>query len=156
MVSGGLGLGSFNVNQGGQTSDDFGSVAYRIGFGGLINPHLALGIDVWGWSSDQSDNLGPSVTVFQRNVGAWLRYWATDRFWLEGGGGTARTGSSTDGTNESYPGVSLLAALGYEVVSSDEWALDLELRATFGSYSSSVLGDFSTTGGALDLSFDWY
>lgn len=102
--------------------------------GGMLAPRLALVGDLWGMSHQDGRS-----TVSQTILTAALRWWPADVIWLSGGVGVARASFHYDGDlvefmnrSDTVPG--LMAAAGVEVVRSNTFALEVQVRAGTGIY----------------------
>ena len=75
-----------------------------------------------------------TVTIQQRNIGAFLRFWLLKRLWLQGGISSARAISETDAATDSISGVGVSGAAGFEIFSRRKWSLDVALRLSGATY----------------------
>jgi hypothetical protein len=116
---------------------DAGGISFRAGV--MISPYLALAADLWAMGRTEDD-----VTVSQGIAAATLRGWATPRFWLQGGVGVARSaaevdlGADVEVMSETDYVPAAVAGIGYELISTDLLALDLELKAGTGLYEDDI------------------
>jgi hypothetical protein len=140
----------------GASDVSYDGLAFNLALGGLINPRLGIGVEIWGVSSDQTDDIGQQYTIYQRNIGPILRWWASPRWWLQGGAGTARAGSSASGASDSVPGVSVQFAGGWEALSAPTWAIDFAARLTLTGYHDTGGPSLSSSDFALTGSFAWF
>ncbi len=107
--------------------------------GAMLSPHLALGAELWGMTH-RDDRL----TVSQGILAGVVRGWVTDRLWLQGGFGVARTTAEYDlgglGTVQSKSDwvPAIIGGVGLELMSAPRFALDLELKAGTGLYDHEV------------------
>ena len=159
LLGGGIGIGGFDVHFGDEEPEEYDEAfAYELRFGGMVSPRFALGVELHGVSQDLDED-GADLTVYQRNIGAFVRWWATRRFWLQGGVASARLGASYDGEDDvSYKGVGLSGALGFEILHAPGYALDLGLHLAGASYDTDdELGeDLKTQSVALRIAFNWF
>jgi hypothetical protein len=146
----GLGIGGGAISASGCGSDCGGAFALQGDIGGMLNPQLALVFDVWVNLRDipQTD-----ITATSGIYTGALQFFVTDIVWLKGGVGFGqyRQSSDTLGTNTDE-GLALLAAGGVEVVQSQNFALDIQLRLGHAFYS--VAKDMTNV--ALMLGVNWY
>ncbi len=83
------------------------------------------------------------VTVSQTILAAAVRGWAAPRLWLEGGLGIAQARLDVDGgvvdyTSQSDTVPAIVGGVGFEIISTDRLALDVNLRAATGLYRDDV------------------
>jgi Outer membrane protein beta-barrel domain len=121
--------------------------------GGMLTPRLALMGEVWAMGASENN-----VTNTQVMANLALRGWATRRFWLQGGLGFARNkvsydaGSGVMATDESATVPAFMAAIGFELVHTHEFGLDLEARTGTGFYE----GDARIYNGAIGVGASWF
>lgn len=162
MLGGGIGFGTFAVQTGDQDPEEFDEAfAYELRFGGMISPRLGLGVELHGLTQDDAapDDTGEEFDVFQRNLGAWIRWWALPRLWLQGGIASARVGARSESFDDvSYKGVGASLAIGFEVLHAPRYALDVGLRLAAAGYDTEdELGDdLKTNSASLGLAFHWF
>jgi len=160
ILGGGIGLGTFAVQVGDEEPEDYDDAfAYELRFGGMITPRVGLGIELFGWSQDDTEDGGEEFDVFQRNIGAFVRWWALPRLWLQGGIASARVGANSDSFGDvSYKGVGVSFGIGFEILHAPKYALDIGLRVAGAGYDTEdELGeDLKTNSAALGLAFNWF
>jgi hypothetical protein len=147
----GLGIGGGAISASNCGPDCGGAFALQFDIGGMLNPQLALVFD--GWVNFHGIPQTDIVAVNGIYTGA-LQYFVTDIVWLKGGvgyGGYQQT-SSAAGRIGDDSGLALLAAGGVEVVQSQNFALDIQLRLGHAFYS--VAKDMTNV--ALMLGVNWY
>jgi hypothetical protein len=132
------------------------SVGFDVHLGGMINPRLALLGEIWGMG--QSVDAYGSTTLVQTLVMFAAQYWVTPQLWLKGGIGAANLSYSYDTGSDVVSedidaGAALMGAVGYEVMSSPRFALDLQLRLGSGSYDGI---NEQVSVGMLGLGLNWY
>jgi hypothetical protein len=159
LLGGGIGIGGFDVQFGDEEPEEYDEAfAYELRFGGMISPRFALGVELHGMSQDLEED-GFELTVYQRNLGAFVRWWATRRFWLQGGIASARIGASYGGGDDvTYKGLGMSGALGFEVLHAPQYALDIGLHLAGARYDTDdELGeDLKSQSVALRLAFNWF
>lgn len=158
----GFGLGFGGMSSDSNVTDcsncDYEPAAVGLDFhlGGMVNHRLALMGEYWGTfqSVEQSGRtvLGQSMLLFA------AQYWVTPQLWIKGGIGIAQLSESYDDgfegdTLEIDDGGAMMGALGYEILSSDRFSLDLQGR--LGSASYDGIGD-NITAGTISLGVNWY
>ena len=162
----GLAIG-FGIGFGGMQSEDgpidclncdYDPVAVGFDFhiGGMINPRLALLLEVWGQAQTLDADGTALLTQSLAMVG--LQYWVTPRLWLKGGIGAAALQVSYDNgysqqDEQIDEGGAVMAAVGYELLTGRRFAMDLQLRIGAGTYQGINDQITSTTVG---LGFNWY
>jgi hypothetical protein len=158
LIGGGLGFGSFQVQYGDEEPEEYDDAfAWELRFGGMINPRLALGIDFFGTTQDE-DIDGQQSSIYQWNIGAFVRWWAMPRLWLQGGIASARVGAATDTDDVRYSGVGLTGAVGFELLHRRSYALDAGLRLAGAGYdtSDSLGEDLRSRSISLAIAFNWF
>jgi hypothetical protein len=123
----------------GEDCDSEEAGALTLHAGAMVTPQLAVVGQLWGMAHT-SDN----ITVSQGIAAAALRAWPAPRLWLEGGLGVARATVEYDGAlidvmEKSDLAPAAVAGIGFELLSSDAFALDLHLRGGSGLYEDEVL-----------------
>ncbi|HEX2688339.1 MAG TPA: hypothetical protein VHN14_17030 [Kofleriaceae bacterium] len=127
-----------------KNGDDCGNGAHPAGgfsvhAGAMLMPRIALIGEMWGMAHTQD-----SLTATQVLGTVNLRGWVLPRLWLQGGVGVARSKLSFDSggglmasaTSSTVPAVN--AAIGFELLQSSKFGLDVELRAGSGLYEEDV------------------
>lgn len=124
--------------------------------GGMIAPDLAIVGEVWiqGQTLDAS---GANALVQTMIFGA-AQFWVTPQFWLKGGLGLSSLSITYDDgyqaeSDEIDSGGAILGAIGYEILHSRDFALDLQLRLGAGFYDGI---DEQISSGMFTLGFNWY
>lgn len=160
FLGGGLGLGgmSFSVDGEEEVSYD-DATGLQLAFGGMVMPNLALGIDLTVLLARDEGFEGDDLRVFERAIGAWVRYWVIPRLWGQVGLASVRAGASTDFEDlPTYDGGQLHGAIGFELLHRTHWAIDVSLRLAMAGYGdeSDLGGSFSSHSAALLLGFAWF
>jgi hypothetical protein len=159
LLGGGLGLGGMSFSVDGEEAVSYdNATGFQLAFGGMITPRLALGIDLTMLMASD-DNLGEELRVFERAIGAWVRFWVIPRLWLQAGLASVRAGASSDFEDlPTYDGAQLHGAVGFELLHRTHWAIDVSLRLATAGYGdeSDVGGSFSSTSAALLVGFAWF
>ncbi|HLU64984.1 MAG TPA: hypothetical protein VKZ63_01835 [Kofleriaceae bacterium] len=155
-----LGLGSQRYSADGYEDLQVEGAGLGVHLGGMLTSQLALAIEL-AYLSGESDETGdgPDVVIWQRQIGAWLRYWPIPRLWLQGGLASLRAGARANGVEgPKLKGAALTAAVGFEAVHQDTFALDVLLRVGGGDFSDSASDpdDLTTATIALLASLSWY
>lgn len=160
-----IGLGAMKSNAQGDigcNTCNYNPAALEVDFhvGGMLAPQFALLFEMQGNLQTIDDSGGGTVTLSQGTAMIAGQYWLSPKFWIKGGIGAAHL--SYDFTDQfgngqgSQPidnGAAIMGALGYEVYSTREFALDLQGRLIEGSYKGI---DDQITSGTIGLGFNWY
>ncbi len=159
MLGGGLGFGGMSFNVDGNEEASYNdATGLQLAFGGMLSPRLALGIDLTALLA--RDDMGPDeLRVYERAIGAWIRYWVIPRLWLEGGIASVRAGASSDYEDlPTYDGAQMHGAVGFEVLHQLHWSIDVSLRLAAAGYGDEgdLGGSFTSQSAALLVGFAWY
>lgn len=160
-----LGVGSMSSSAGELECIDCDSepptIAFDLHVGTMVMPRMALQAEVWGQSRslDAYGDASLGQTMFM----VALQYWLTPRFWIKGGLGIASLSVSyydgVDDVSENVDnGSAVMGAIGYELISSRSFALDLQLKTGSGLYEGDGPGDTGEdlSTGVLALGVNWY
>jgi len=128
------------------------SFALDAHLGLMLSPHLALlGEVFWqgqGVDGDTFDWIGQTMLM-----GA-IQFWLTPQLWIKGGLGVASlTLHYEDFDDEIDTGVAAMGAIGFELLSSPWFAIDIQGRLASGSYDGI---DDHVNVGTVGLGFNWY
>jgi hypothetical protein len=155
----GIGLGGMSDSQGAigcsQCEANPASVGLDFHIGAMINPKLALLFEFWG----QGQALDGTTTLVQSMGMIAAQYWVTPQLWLKGGLGVSNLSVSIDdgfndpGSEEIDNGGAVMGAIGYELLSSPRFAIDLQGRFGMGTYDGI---DEQIETGMIALGFNWY
>jgi hypothetical protein len=162
LVGGGLGLGGMAFSVEGEKAASYNdATGLQLAFGGMVSPRFALGVDVtWLFARDDANGLDAELTVFERAIGAWARYWLVPRFWVGGGIASVRAGASyTDGEElPTYDGAQIHGEAGFELLHQLHWSIDLSLRLAAAGYGDEVDvgGSLASNSVALLATFAWF
>jgi hypothetical protein len=160
-----LGLGGMHSNAEGDIgcpTCDYNPIAGEVDFhiGGMLSPRFALLFEAQGNLQTVDDNgQGGTVTLSQGTAMVAGQFWLTPHLWIKGGIGAAHLSYDFNdpyGTAGSQPisnGAAIMGAVGYELFSTREFAVDIQGRLIEGSYKD--LGD-QLTSGTVGVGFNWY
>jgi hypothetical protein len=113
-----------------------GAFAGELHIGGMLNPRMAMLLDIWG-NFRQVD--GTNIDFSQTFWTGALRFWPTDMLWLQGGLGISHVQvSDSVGPYSDDTALGLMLGAGVEVLQVGNMALDLQFRAGFGFYNPSL------------------
>ncbi|MBX3155280.1 MAG: hypothetical protein KF773_04715 [Deltaproteobacteria bacterium] len=132
--------------------------------GGFVGPRLALMAELQGnVQTIAQDSFGPGSGVDTSLVQAALmgaaQYWLTPQLWIKGGIGFASVQVQDEDffgvVAESRPqnGIALLGAVGFELLSSKYFSVDLQGRILNGSYKSL---DNHITAASIGIGINWF
>ena len=155
----GFGLGGMSADSGELCIDcDYDPVAFGVDFhiGGMINPRMAIlgELTLTGQTLD-ADGFS---WVYQSMLLGAVQYWLTPALWVKGGIGFSQLDIQYDDGFVVYEetidtGVGLLGAIGYEVLHSTRFAIDLSLRLQGASYDAI---EDSVSSALFAIGFNWY
>jgi hypothetical protein len=150
------GVGGIHVNNCGDACGVAGVLEGHIG--GMINPRMALMLEIWGADHPWSAGGSSFETINTFFTGA-AQYWVNDIVWIKGGIGVAELREDIDIAYASYyrstastdSGFALFGAAGVEILQSYNFALDIQARVGNGFYSGGSAQNY-----ALMVGFNWY
>jgi hypothetical protein len=130
-----------------------GAFSGEFHIGGMMNPRMALMMDVWGNFRDFVDPAtGNDDSASHTFWTAALQFWPADILWLKGGLGIAhRQISDAFATYDDETALGLVLAAGVEVLQVGTMALDLQFRFGHGFYSDAGLNNY-----AFLVGLSWY
>lgn len=128
-----------------------GGVNVHLGL--MLTPKLAIVGELWGMGH-MEENLFVSQAI--ATVGPKL--WLGDRFWVKGGVGAARAGFRYDTAIGDFDDstdyvFAASAATGFELISTDDFALDLQLRGGSGFFGTA---DTRIRNLSAGVGINWY
>jgi hypothetical protein len=156
----GLGIGGMDTdsNLAACRGCDYDPAAGGLWFhiGGMINPRLAGLFEFWV-HGQAIDSTG-ATTLWQSMLMGAVQYWLTPQFWLKGGLGFAGLSVQYDdgyayGEEDLGTGLAVMGAVGFEILHSTEFAIDLQLRLGSGSYDGI---DEQVNVAMFGIGFNWY
>lgn len=133
------------------------AAGFNFHIGGMVNPRLAILFEVWG-TGQQVTASGDEV-LMQTMAMVALQYWLTPQLWIKGGIGGAHLSLSVDdgfGDSDSLEiddGGAVMGAIGYELMSTRKFAIDLQLRLGSGTYDGI---DDQIHSGMVQIGFNWF
>jgi hypothetical protein len=159
-----IGVGGMNDHGSGVTSCtncDYNPLAFELDghIGGMLTNRFALLFEgqVNGQTVNQDAGDGNGSTTLTQSVAMIAgQYWLTPQLWIKGGLGFAHLEFDSQYSNASQDidsGVAIMGAIGYELYSGRNFAMDLQGRIIDGSYSG--INDHITAGN-IGLGFNWY
>jgi hypothetical protein len=156
----GFGIGGMDADSGDLRCDGCngtpiaGGLEFHIG--AMINPRLAILFELSG-TAQQLDADGVETLTQIMLMGA-VQYWLTPMLWIKGGLGSSHLSLSYDDgyssdSSELDSGLGVMGAIGYEVLHSPRFAIDLSLRLAAGTYEGL---DDTINSGIFGVGFNWY
>jgi hypothetical protein len=159
-----LGLGAMNDDVGDIECNNCSAVSGQLAghIGGFIGPRFALMGELQGNAQTLSaDTGGGSETLVQSALMIAGQYWLTPQLWVKGGIGFANLrvdwsaygDGIVDASTVPENGVALLGAVGYELLSARNFAVDLQGRLINGSYDAI---NNNITALSVGVGLNWY
>jgi hypothetical protein len=157
---GAIGLGGMSDNGSAITSCDncnYNPVAVELDghIGGMLNPRLALMFEAQlNLQTIHSDFFDGDTTLSQGAAMIAGQFWVLPMLWIKGGIGFSNL--QTDNqyfTQDLGTGVAVMGAIGVELLSARNFALELQGRLIEGTYNS---GDDHLTSGTIGFGVNWY
>jgi hypothetical protein len=156
-IYGGVGLGVGQLSYGCDGCDDlnWSAIGFHGHFGFRFNPQIGIFADGYGLGADISDEIGFDAILVNAMWNFGAQYWITPPLWIKGGIGVARQQISTDeDTEDSDSASSILLAIGYEVLHSPNFSIDIDFRVGAGFYDEEFGGTVTNVG--LQFSVNWH
>ncbi len=143
------------------------SFAVDAHIGWMLSPRLALLFEAQGVGQTVADTGSVTDTLVQSTGMIAAQYWVSPQLWLKAGIGASQLSVTRDdgfSTTESdaLDGGAIMGAIGYEVMSSRNFAIDVQARVTGGTYEDAgVAADGTTRDSQLgttsvSLGFNWF
>lgn len=125
----------------------------NVQLGMFLTPKLAIEGELWGMG-----HMEEGLFVSQAIATVGPKLWLGDRFWIKGGAGVARAGFRYDTPVGDFDDATdyvfaASAATGFELISTDDFALDLQLRGGSGFFGTA---DTRIRNLAVGLGVNWY
>jgi hypothetical protein len=124
--------------------------------GGFIGPRLALMAEIQGNAVTLSSDGYDDLTLVQSALMGAVQFWVTPQLWLKGGIGFANLSVDDTYYNESQnidSGMALMGGVGFELLSSQRFSVDLQGRLLAGSYDGI---DQQITAGSIGVGINWF
>jgi hypothetical protein len=148
---------SYNGNAISCSTCDYNPLAFELDahLGGMLSPRFALLFEVQvNAQTIESDFLDGDTTLSQAAAMVAGQGWITPQLWIKGGIGLSNLQiDDAFSTSDLGNGVALMGAIGYEILSARNFALDLQGRIIEGTYNG---GDDHLTSGTIGLGINWY
>jgi hypothetical protein len=162
IFGGSLGIGGMS-DRGGSiecANCDYGTASGEISghIGGFVGPRLALMGEAQANFQTLSSDLYEDQTLVQSALMFAAQYWVTPQLWIKGGIGFANVqvnhdtwdGTAVEGVDN---GMALMGAVGFELLSSRYFSIDLQGRLLNGAYKGI---DNSITAGSIGVGINWF
>jgi hypothetical protein len=154
-------LGHMSDNEGkigGDSTTNYSTLSAGVSghIGGFIGPRLALMAEVQGNAVTLSTDGYDDITLVQSALMGCAQYWVTPQLWVKGGIGFANLSLDDTYYNESQnidSGMALMGAVGFELLSSQRFSVDLQGRLLAGSYDGI---DQQITSGNIGVGINWF
>lgn len=126
--------------------------------GGMLSERFGLMLELQANGQTVDDSVYGSTTLTQVTAMIAGQYWVTPQLWVKGGIGAAHLSFNYDDAYGSFEepiddGGAIMAAVGYEVLSSRLFAMDLQGRVIVGGYDGI---EERITAVTVGLGFNWY
>ncbi len=158
-----LGLGGMKANDSAISCSgcDYDPLAGEFDFhiGGMLSPRFALLFEIQGNAQTIAENAYYADTLVSAAAMIAGQYWVHPQVWVKGGIGAASLAVSRDDgydeplNSESEEGMAVMGAVGFEVFSAKNFAIDLQGRVISASYDG--IGE-NITSGTVGVGFNWY
>ncbi len=156
-----LGLGTMSDSEGkigGDSSTNYSTLSGMASghIGGFIGPRLALMAELQGNIVTLSTDGFDDLTLVQTGLMGAIQYWVTPQFWLKGGLGFASldVDDTYDGSSTHVDsGLAIMGAVGFELLSSKYFSVDLQGRLLAGSYDGI---EEQITAGSIGVGINWF
>nr|HEX4316753.1 hypothetical protein [Kofleriaceae bacterium] len=156
-----VGLGGMHDGGSGITncdqSCDYNPAAFEADFhiGGFIAPRAALLFEAQvNGQTVHADAINGDTVLSQTAAMIALQYWLTPQVWIKGGIGFAHLDAQDSYNDYDFGGGgAIMGAVGFELMSTRRFALDLQGRIIEGEYHGV---DDSITSATVGLGFNWY
>lgn len=135
--------------------------------GWMMSPRLALQFEIQGIGQTIAETSTFTDTLVQTSAIVGAQYWITPQLYIKGGLGAAQMAVTRDDgfetqQSDALEGGIVMGAVGYEVLSARNFAIDLQLRATGGAFedgteeADGTVHDSKVGTTSLNLGFNWY
>jgi opacity protein-like surface antigen len=166
-----IGLGQMQIDDSdvGCNGCDGDPIAFQADahLGWMLSPRLSLLAELQGVGQTIADDGFVTDTLLQSTATLGAQYWVTPQLWLKAGiGGAALQVQRDDGFeashSDSLEGSALTGAIGYEILSARNFAIDLQLRVTGARYEDAVVeldgstSDMEVGTTNLGVGFTWF
>jgi hypothetical protein len=159
MWGGSLGIGGMHDDGSGITNCDNCSNAPAVELdghiGGMLSPRFGLMLELQGNARTvHSDLLNGDTILSQTTAMVAAQYWVTPQLWVKGGLGIAQLQADDQYVTYDYgSGGAIMGGIGFELLSSRFFSIDLQGRIIEGAYNS---GDDHVTSGTVGVGVNWY
>ena len=156
-----LGLGHMSDNEGKigcDASCNYSTLSAGVSghIGGFIGPRLALMAELQGNAVTLATDGFDDITLVQSALMGAAQYWITPQLWVKGGIGFANLSvdDTYDGSSTNIDsGMALMGGVGFELLSSQRFSVDLQGRLLAGSYDGI---DQQITAASIGVGINWF
>ena len=143
---------------GGDASTNYSTLSGGVSahIGGFVGPRLALMAEVQGNAVTLSTDGFDDRTLVQSSLIGAAQYWITPQLWVKGGVGFANLSIDDSYYDESTNidnGLALMGGVGFELLSSQRFSVDLQGRLLAGSYDGI---DQQITSANIGVGINWF
>ncbi len=147
------------------TNCDYNPISVQVAahLGGFVGPRFALLGELQANIQTVSSNAvsGDTTTLTQGALMLAGQYWVTPQLWIKGGIGFASLqldrsyygDGIVDASSVPEHGVAIMGAVGYELLSSRYFSVDLQGRLINGAYKRL---DNNVTGASIGVGINWF
>lgn len=154
-------LGHMSDNEGeiaGDSSVNYSTLSGGVSghIGGFVGPRLALMAEVQGNAVTLATDGYDDITLVQTALMGAAQYWLTPQLWVKGGVGFANLSLDDTYYNESSNidnGLALMGAIGFELLSSQRFSVDLQGRIVDGGYDGIAQ---HITASSIAVGINWF
>lgn len=155
-----LGLGHMSDSEGNIGGDSTVGYSTLSGegsahIGGFIGPRLALMAEVQANVVTLTSDVYSDTNLVQGALMGAAQYWITPQLWVKGGIGFANleVDNSDYGSQNLDTGMALMGGIGFELLSSQRFSVDLQGRVLAGSYDGI---DQQITATSIGVGINWF
>lgn len=162
MIGFSIGLGGMQVSDEDVTCGtcDYDPIGVEADFhiGGMLSERFGLMLELQVNAETVDDSIYGTTTMTQSAAMIAGQYWVSPRLWIKGGIGAAHLSFEYDdyygsGSDPVDDGAALMAAIGYELIATRGFGLDLQGRIISAGYDGI---DEKVTAATVGLGFNWY
>jgi len=162
MIGFGLGLGGMEIGDRDVecSTCDYEPIGVEADFhiGGMLSERFALMLELQANAETVDDSIYGTTTLTQGVAMIAGQYWVSPRLWIKGGIGAAHLAYEYDdyygaGSEPVDDGAAIMGAIGYEVIATRGFGLDLQGRIISASYDGI---DDNVTAATIGLGLSWY
>ena len=162
MIGFSIGLGGMQVDDNDVTcaTCDYDPIGVEADFhiGGMLSERFGLMLELQVNAETVDDSIYGTTTMTQGVAMIAGQYWISPRLWIKGGIGAAHLSYEYDdyygsGSEPVDDGAAMMGAIGYELLVTRGFGLDLQGRIISAGYDGI---DDKVTAATIGLGFNWY